>query len=527
MEDKSTLKRKRQEDGDEAELKDVKVAKFDDEQKQELFSKSYEVQRIFLEYLFDDNWEYYLELGEDNSIINSNDIEWMKKMLLRQSVNLKNAGVHCYSHLFEDEEHKKIWLATELCGSYASKQHQLKAQIFNYEDYKSAGIEFYVFFISAPLSKKGPIYQVLLFDNYETENKTDFQLRFSWNDPISNKDIISREETHKEKINCISKKLQLKMSETQLLEKVIGGFSMVRKFSSDPVKVTLLEIEEKCSGKFDVRGQFGEVLGKTQIPILDPEDWRDLQQIRNPDGSPIFDEEYICLLATGSIPKAAQELATQYAFSLKKEERYDFSIYNGSEENEHEIFFILKADYSVCIGVFIFDAKINANCFNVIKDGYEKYLGERETKNKKVEEENISELFNSKLESNALKLEKAKQKLKEKAGNLFYAFYGYGQLQNNPECGKYISKISNFTLFSFFHKAKSKLPENIGELGSLRAAWIHPFHRRQGILTKLWPILQDRYGVFNIDMPSKAMSNFMENHSLGSLRLNNGKCFVC
>ncbi|RKQ90518.1 hypothetical protein C8N24_0323 [Solirubrobacter pauli] len=44
---------------------------------------------------------------------------------------------------------------------------------------------------------------------------------------------------------------------------------------------------------------------------------------------------------------------------------------------------------------------------------------------------------------------------------------------------------------------------------ALTWAWMHPFERRRGHLTKAWPYLQSRYGAFTVDQPSAAMQAFL------------------
>ncbi|MEI7100477.1 GNAT family N-acetyltransferase, partial [Klebsiella pneumoniae] len=45
----------------------------------------------------------------------------------------------------------------------------------------------------------------------------------------------------------------------------------------------------------------------------------------------------------------------------------------------------------------------------------------------------------------------------------------------------------------------------------LSTVWIHPFYRRGGLLSKLWPKLQERYGSnFEIEQPNENMKAFLK-----------------
>ncbi|EMV4368802.1 GNAT family N-acetyltransferase, partial [Escherichia coli] len=45
----------------------------------------------------------------------------------------------------------------------------------------------------------------------------------------------------------------------------------------------------------------------------------------------------------------------------------------------------------------------------------------------------------------------------------------------------------------------------------LSTVWIHPFYRRRGLLSKLWPKLQELYGSnFEIERPNENMKAFLK-----------------
>ncbi len=52
----------------------------------------------------------------------------------------------------------------------------------------------------------------------------------------------------------------------------------------------------------------------------------------------------------------------------------------------------------------------------------------------------------------------------------------------------------------------------VGEMrGGLRlvGAWVHPDHRRRGVMTKLWECVTEKHGALNVAHPSPAMREWM------------------
>lgn len=47
---------------------------------------------------------------------------------------------------------------------------------------------------------------------------------------------------------------------------------------------------------------------------------------------------------------------------------------------------------------------------------------------------------------------------------------------------------------------------------SMTWVWLHPFERRRGHLSKVWPFMTARYGSFAVDRPSPAMRAFLTRH---------------
>ena len=43
----------------------------------------------------------------------------------------------------------------------------------------------------------------------------------------------------------------------------------------------------------------------------------------------------------------------------------------------------------------------------------------------------------------------------------------------------------------------------------LSTVWIHPFYRRRGLLSGLWPVLKERFGDFDIEEPNSNMRAFI------------------
>lgn len=43
----------------------------------------------------------------------------------------------------------------------------------------------------------------------------------------------------------------------------------------------------------------------------------------------------------------------------------------------------------------------------------------------------------------------------------------------------------------------------------LATAWVHPFYRKEGLLTQLWPKLVKLYGAFKVHEPNRNMQLFL------------------
>jgi hypothetical protein len=55
--------------------------------------------------------------------------------------------------------------------------------------------------------------------------------------------------------------------------------------------------------------------------------------------------------------------------------------------------------------------------------------------------------------------------------------------------------------------------DNHSPTWSFSWVWVHPFRRRQGVLSKVWPYFRARYGVFWVERPlSPSMEAFLSKH---------------
>lgn len=55
-----------------------------------------------------------------------------------------------------------------------------------------------------------------------------------------------------------------------------------------------------------------------------------------------------------------------------------------------------------------------------------------------------------------------------------------------------------------------------GDICGLQWVWIHPYHRRQKLLTKAWPFFQEMHGGFDVEGPySQAMLGFLKKTYFG------------
>lgn len=70
----------------------------------------------------------------------------------------------------------------------------------------------------------------------------------------------------------------------------------------------------------------------------------------------------------------------------------------------------------------------------------------------------------------------------------------------DPEQGKFRQAIVGYVTFT----------QNENGTFTLANAWLHPFYRRKGVLTKMWPNLIRRYGCFDVDLPNADMREFLK-----------------
>lgn len=427
----------------------------------------------------------------------------------------------------------------ELYGRYASKQLKIKYPVFNYMDYINSNITFYAFLIT---TLNPGILGILLFDNYETKNINTFSLRLEWWFPSkfiqddANKNQISR---------CVIRILDLDEEELK-----VTSATYIRPFNNSPIKATfddcivesfwknkevklqqlIGDIEKerkiidekikKCTSIDHLKQEFPlfnpemrysyqnivpswntVVRLQIQVPLLNASDWQQLAKVQTSNGMNPLGQNFICVIAQGIIPEYVKDLARRYSMYLKREERYDFPLYDNSEENQHEIYCILNTDFKYCIGLFIF--KGNQNISNFIEELKSKY----ESVTSKVDKSDIKAWSDAKFRNNKHKLEDSRQKYYKENPDL-ETLPSYMRPRNTPY-QKYENKAIKYKYVNFFAHAKDNLPKDFEDSKILTVAWIHPLHRKQGLLKKVWPVFCLRYGMFSIDKPSNAMKSFI------------------
>lgn len=445
------------------------------------------------------------------------------------------------------DEHSLSMHAVELYSRYLSRQLKRDRPIFAYSDYDNAEIRFRAFLV---LSEGGSLESVIFYDDYETSSSETFELRFIWCHPFVR--FCDDKKKYAEKSSSISTFMRSQPFE-------LTGNPYFREFNRNPIQAsfasrlsfndqeTLLATldmftnnkksprvnaaADKCRQSITAinermqntelqalqeaelpryRAEHNESYYSTlpqwainehpafqiQVPLLNREEWQNFEVINDAEGNSILGANYICLLANRDIPQVAKNMAIRYSYYLKKEQNYDFSPYTGFGGSSYDIFFIMRADYSCCVGVLIFENGHQfGEFFKIQQDNYKLALAKK----------NIPE--NQAIDFLAKKTKRVEEKFDAAIKN---CGDDIGKRPADPNYKKYAKRINELEGINFFAKAKTHLPPDADNTRMLTVAWIHPFCRREGILAKLWPALINRYGAFKINSPSEAMRAFLD-----------------
>lgn len=446
-----------------------------------------------------------------------------------------------------------IFQAVERYSRYAAQELGLEQPIFDFNDYRKNNIEFCVVLM---LFSQGELGGVLFYDNWEIADQEEYTLRFEWwfngsvhpehlaklrthlpdnlnfspestiatgatyyqpfkNNPITKtfadpligytwptikasfQSMVKKiAEVHRQDVGPLQEFAQAKIAETEQLSD-----AAVRELVSSSMGLPLLTFVP-CWQTYDTR---------SLLPTLIADEWRNFEIVINPaTQTSTFGQNFICVKASGEIPAFAKSVAIQYANYLRRAEGYDFPTYSQSSPPNQDIYFILQSDYSACVGVVIFKPELSYAAFL-----QENRMELQQLKNKYSSTNNIFSVCQTKLEKN---IEKVRQRDPYGRPMMLALLEG---TQLPPDYNKYYNKMLKYSGLSFFTTIQDKAPED-GNIHCLSTVWIHPLCRRKGLLTQLWPVFEQAYGLFAIDGPSKAMKGFLEKQNLNTFEFQSG-----
>ncbi|GET40077.1 hypothetical protein [Microseira wollei] len=101
-----------------------------------------------------------------------------------------------------------------------------------------------------------------------------------------------------------------------------------------------------------------------------------------------------------------------------------------------------------------------------------------------------------------------------------FAQYGYEGEENDPDCVAFlwIHPEAGARGKEFQVPCIGACCFRLRQSGyALQWIWIHPYFRRQGLLSEAWTKFRDRFGEFDVDRPlSDAMKAFLNKQSVGA-----------
>ncbi len=231
-----------------------------------------------------------------------------------------------------------------------------------------------------------------------------------------------------------------------------------------------------------------------------------------------------------SLSDNLKSIAYQQALYLRREEGYDFSPYNGRDTDGLTFYFIVTHDKASCVGSLIFKKMANT-CKQVTSNCLQTFEAFNQIRRHKIpfEIQDQYSFFEKKARSAKGKYMAAKR-TREAANHGCYLDIFSILSDNNKslEERKQENRALNYQQAKFAAGMILDEPSldilNHEQIMELRSAWIHPYFRRQGILTALWPKLIENYHIFTIDQPSRVMHAFLEKQNSLGLTNDNSLC---
>lgn len=439
----------------------------------------------------------------------------------------------------------------ELAGRYASKASNLQRPIFSVQDYLERDIPFHIFFKITQNLSPVSFMSLLLYDNYETDSPELFSLRYEWSQPIGiNRmdclDSNDRAATMQHLTEQIGRYLGASLSVQSQQPRIK---MQLRQFTKDPVITdftaplytyawdSTLSAEHPCwnmivysqaekelnqtligrSAKDCLQNRFPEVVANAalpvmlsywdteiyqtvQVPIVDFRPFRDRALADNPLG-----EGFVCLHFTGEFPEPAKELTKRLTQYLSKEIECN-ARYNG--DHGSDLFLIMSNALDRCYGYVLLKNVERSPILRDLRPTAHDYL------QKKPQAELTTAFFRLKQGVSKQKLDAAYKAHREDSLGMFF-------FRKPKEIVKYEDKYLRNTKLQFFAAVRSRLPtEGNLTVKNLEFAWIHPFYRAHGLMTRLWNHLHTEFNhLIEVDKPSFMMRQFIEKNADASLNI--------
>ncbi len=408
------------------------------------------------------------------------------------------------THMAEDSQ--LAIEALERYGCYASRERGVTYPVFCQAAYLAEKTMWYAFFIPG-ITNEGIKYiaGIALFDNHDTNG---FYLRFTWWWPgfSPSRNTLNAINDYIESISLPETLPTLLFLEKPRLIGEISDQSFIRSFTVSPTT----NFPAPVPIKFELNDN--EFPHQISAPLLNPREWETLEELLSPQHTALI-PGYSCRKAGDILSSEAERIAKKYSFYLKTEDPKNKSNSVVSHKN-HDLYFILKDDLTRCIGIifFIKPGKNNASWEYFLRTHKNQYEHHKRINPFRLQNnESETDYLKRKIANNTRKHTIASKVNLPKEENIRLYFEG-----KHPKtvAEKYRRKAHLYQQYLFYSKAKLRLKGNEDKLASLEAIWIHPYHRREDLLTPLIEYFRNQYGIFNISTSNKALEQCLKQNDI-------------
>lgn len=419
------------------------------------------------------------------------------------------ASVSKYLHL-SNENHINdcVCSALELYGAQACRANGIGRLLFTLKAYKANKIPFHaILILNGQINNEVTV--AILFDKASDVVAEQFKLRFVWWTPQNRYTI------YKDDIKCILLKHIPDL--TSIPEQIINPF-YAKQYPSLPKDMPRVEDFIASKGKIGTLVSQSHFLSSTDLDGLECTSERLSETL-----------DYRVYNGT-DLSENLKTIARQQAFYLKREEGYDLAPYDGGDTKGFTFYFIVTGDNASCVGSLIFK-KIDNTCKQVTEKSFQILAECNKSSKRKIPRDTQDQyrFFESKVKSAKEKYMAAKR-IRETANpdhliDIFTLTMGDHKSREEEKQERLFSKYKQAKFAAGMRLDEASLDTlNNKKIMELKSAWIHPYFRRRGILTALWPKLVANYHLFSIDYPSRAMRAFLEKQNSLSLSNNNSLC---